>query len=45
MDKLDFYINNDKARQEIALAGQKRTLKDHTIDIRANELINIIEHM
>ena len=45
MDKLNFYINNDKARQEIALAGQKRTLKDHTIDIRANELINIIEHM
>ena len=45
MDKLDFYINNDKERQEIALAGQKRTLKDHTIDIRATELIDIIEHM
>tara|TARA_Y100000591_G_scaffold333413_1_gene377626 strand:+ start:3698 stop:4849 length:1152 start_codon:yes stop_codon:yes gene_type:complete len=45
IEKLDYYFDNNKELQDIAIAGQKRTLADHSIDIRAVELIDIIERL
>jgi len=43
LEKIQYYSNHEKERSEIALAGQKRTLKDHTYKKRMQELVKIIE--
>ena len=37
------YLADDDARQEIAAAGQARTLRDHTYATRMRELVEILE--
>ena len=41
--KIDFYLDpiNEGKRKEIAQAGYQRALKEHTYEIRLNDLINI----
>lgn len=41
-EKIDYYLKNEEERKLIALAGQKRTLRDHTYKKRMIELIEII---
>lgn len=44
VEKIKWLLNNDKKRQEIAKAGQKRTLKDHSHEKRiGKDFIEIIK--
>ena len=43
LEKVKYLLENPKKLSEIALAGQERTLKDHTYEIRMKELIEIIK--
>jgi hypothetical protein len=42
VEKIKWLLDHPKERKEIALAGQKRVLKDHTFKIRAAQLNEII---
>ena len=42
-DKAFYYLRNPDQLKKIALAGQKRTLKDHTYEKRMEELIIILK--
>ena len=42
LEKVKYLINNPRKIYEISLAGQKRTLKEHTYKIRMDELIEIL---
>src|ERR1017187_2488343 len=42
IEKIKWLLDHPKERKEIALAGQKRVLKDHTFKIRASQLNEII---
>lgn len=37
-NKIDFYLNNEHARKEIAKAGQKHCLENHTVDVRVKQM-------
>ncbi|MNV54989.1 Spore protein YkvP [compost metagenome] len=39
---MDFYLNNEDARNKIALAGQKLVYEKHTYKQRVNEIINAL---
>lgn len=41
-EKINYYLNHEEERKQIALAGQKRTLENHSYKIRMAELITII---
>lgn len=41
--KISYYLKHEEERQKIALAGQKRTLRDHTYQNRMVELKDILE--
>jgi len=41
LEKINYYLNHEDERKKIAEAGQKRTLKDHTYEIRMKELMDI----
>lgn len=41
--KLDFYLENEGQRIEIARNGYLRAIKDHTYEVRLRKLINLIE--
>lgn len=41
--KIDYYLAHEKERQKIALAGQKKTLKEHTYYSRMKELFKLLE--
>jgi hypothetical protein len=43
VEKINYYLKYDKKRKDIATAGQKRTLRDHTYKKRMTELIRILE--
>ncbi|MDP3683665.1 MAG: glycosyltransferase [Ignavibacteria bacterium] len=43
IEKVQWLINHPKERNEIAKAGQKRTLRDHTFKQRAERLNSIIQ--
>jgi hypothetical protein len=36
------YLDNDDERQEISVAGQRRTLTDHTYAVRMRELVDLL---
>jgi len=40
--KIDYYYKNPKKAKSIALAGQKRALKDHTYHNRAKQMLSLI---
>lgn len=42
VNKIKYYLNNEKAQRRIAEAGQRRVLKDHTYAIRMKELEKIL---
>lgn len=42
VEKINYYLQHDDERQQIARAGQLRTLKDHTWEKRMADLIKII---
>jgi len=41
-EKIKYYLTHEDERKKIAQAGQQRTLKDHTYEIRMKELIEIL---
>ncbi|MBF0450245.1 MAG: glycosyltransferase [Candidatus Magnetomorum sp.] len=43
IDLIKYYLNHPNEAQKIAKAGQKRTLKDHTCDIRMKQTAEILE--
>ncbi|MFL9459282.1 glycosyltransferase [Tolypothrix campylonemoides VB511288_2] len=44
MEKVSYLLEHDDERQKIAVAGQRRTLKEHTFEIRAFQLDKIIRN-
>lgn len=40
---VDYYLENEHERDAVAHAGQQRTLRDHTYENRARELIELVE--
>ena len=45
IDQLKILLNNDKLRKNIALAGQKKTLKSHTYLQRIKKINSLIEEL
>jgi spore maturation protein CgeB len=43
IEKVNYLLENDKEREKIAEAGQKRTLKEHTYQNRMKELLKILD--
>ena len=43
LEKINYYLTHEEEREKIAQAGQQRTLKDHTYEIRMKELAVILE--
>src|SRR3989338_8274165 len=43
LEKIQHYLTHEEEREKIAQAGQQRTLKDHTYEIRMKELAVILE--
>jgi len=43
LDKIEYFLDDDKKRKTIAEAGYNRFLKDHTLDKRMKEMMNIIQ--
>ena len=43
--KVDYYLSNPDARNEIAQKGQEIVIKNHTFDNRADEIVKIIEQI
>lgn len=42
VEKARYLLGHDDERKDIGLAGQRRTLKDHTFDVRARQLDELI---
>jgi spore maturation protein CgeB len=43
IDKMNYLLKNEDVRKKIAAAGQRRTLKDHTILNRCHEIDDILQ--
>jgi len=43
-EKIRWLLENDSERQRIALSGQRRTLKSHSVDDRCKSIIGILEN-
>ena len=43
VEKVTYLLDHEDEREEIARAGQKRTLKDHTIFNRCQLIDNVIQ--
>ncbi len=43
LEKIHYYIDNPEKRRDIAMAGQKRTLRDHLYSHRINSLVHILQ--
>jgi spore maturation protein CgeB len=41
-DKINYYLNNQDKKQEIALRGRERVEKEHTYELRMEEMLNFI---
>jgi spore maturation protein CgeB len=41
-EKINYYLNNPDRRQEIALRGRERVEKEHTYELRMEEMLNFI---
>jgi spore maturation protein CgeB len=42
IDKIRYYLNNKEEREEVAKAGLKRTLQEHTYEKRFNDIFKVI---
>jgi spore maturation protein CgeB len=42
-EKIQYYLEHENEREEIARSGQQRTLRDHTYYQRMQELVDIVE--
>jgi spore maturation protein CgeB len=42
-EMIQYYLEHDQEREDIARAGQQRTLRDHTYYKRMQELVNIVQ--
>lgn len=42
---IEYYLNHDEERDSIALAGQRRTLENHTYYLRMQELLAIVQRL
>lgn len=42
-EQISYYLAHEEERAAIAAAGQRRTLTEHTIDRRMQELVGILE--
>jgi glycosyltransferase involved in cell wall biosynthesis len=42
IDKARYYLRNDRVRNKIADAGHKHVLANHTYDVRAKELVELV---
>lgn len=42
-DKLNYYLENEGERKKIALEGYKMTMKHHTNEVRAKQLVDFLE--
>lgn len=42
LEKINYYLSNDKEREIIAEAGMKRAHKDHSYEVRLKEMLTII---
>jgi spore maturation protein CgeB len=43
IEKVHYLLDHDKERRAIATAGQKRTLRDHTILVRVKQIDDLIQ--
>ena len=43
LNKVDYYLSHDKEREEIALAGQRNVLENHTLSQRLDEMEKVAE--
>ena len=43
VEKADFYLRNDQAREKIAMAGQKKVLQNYTYERQLKELMDWIK--
>lgn len=43
LEKIAWLTSHDRVREKIASKGQERTLRDHTFEIRAKELVKILK--
>ena len=43
LEKVSYLLDHEETRREIARAGQQRTLRDHTFDMRAPQLVSYIQ--
>jgi glycosyltransferase involved in cell wall biosynthesis len=43
IDKIKYYLENEKQRDKIRMAGYRRAIHDHSLDKRAFELLKVIE--
>jgi len=44
IDMIKYYLNHENERIKIAEAGRRRILKDHTYELRINQMMRIIEN-
>lgn len=43
LDKVTYLLTHERERQQIAAAGQARTLREHTVQVRYREIENMIQ--
>lgn len=42
-DKVNYYLKNDSEREKIRIAGHERAVKDHSLDKRAEQVVEILK--
>jgi len=43
VDKIKYYLEHEEEREKIVKAGQERTFREHTYEVRMKELVSILE--
>ncbi len=45
VEKIEYLDNHEEVRREIAIAGQKRTLRDHTVYKRCEKIHEVVSKL